>query len=714
MTFKLGDWMVEPALNRLRRGDSEHQLEPKAMDLLAVLLARPGEVVATDELLRAVWPDRVVEPNAVQQRVHRIRAVLGDDPRNPTFIENIPRRGYRVIAPVARLQASPPQPVASGRDFAERQPSRWRAGNVVVGAVVLLAAAAVSWWQTAVEPPVAAGGETVGESAAGAARAVRAIDTPKLAVLPFGTLNEVAQEVPLALTLDANSQLSKLNGLIVMSSLAVQAAVNRGVDPAGMGAELDVDYVLAGSIRSTGDEALRLDVELSRVADGASLWTGTYRQPLQADFELETRLARDVAAVLEIVIGPEVNDLLERAAHRDFTAFRLLARAKELSAGLNAPDFRKRTKALVVAALELDPEYVDAVAHLAWLHVWDVRNGHAEQLPVARQYAQRALELNAQAATAHFAMGSVLTAERRFGAAVKSFRRAAAIDYSIEHLLRDLSAFLLFTGQHAESLEVALRAVEIDPGNGITLWHLAGPLAAVDFDRAVALVEAAVIGQDGVVEFIRLNNLLILWDAYRGEDVGDRAAYRIDKATGVGWPEGRADNAFPAWLAGRNELAAAQFIELAQTNPLRRVHGGPHLPVYALYFRAGRGEDVEAALGREIKRHRQRLDGGVETAGSPISLAALYVLSGDLDTAIEWLDRAVFEYRYFYFERIQHDPLFRPLQNHPRWPALAQGALDQRQNLFRIAQREGLIARVDVLLESFDRPDPGRRHISER
>ena len=100
--FQFGDWLVEPHVNRVSRGDEEKHLERKAMEVLAYLLERAGETVSSGELQKHVWADRVVEESAVHQRISKIRRILGDDAHNPRYIENIPRRGYRTVATVAR------------------------------------------------------------------------------------------------------------------------------------------------------------------------------------------------------------------------------------------------------------------------------------------------------------------------------------------------------------------------------------------------------------------------------------------------------------------------------------------------------------------------------------------------------------------------------------------------------------------------------------
>ena len=76
-------------------------LTPKAFAVLAYLVAHAGRLVTHDTLLKAVWPNSVIERQAVKRHVLALRSALGDRPKNPLFIETIPKRGYRFIAPVS-------------------------------------------------------------------------------------------------------------------------------------------------------------------------------------------------------------------------------------------------------------------------------------------------------------------------------------------------------------------------------------------------------------------------------------------------------------------------------------------------------------------------------------------------------------------------------------------------------------------------------------
>jgi DNA-binding winged helix-turn-helix (wHTH) protein/TolB-like protein/Flp pilus assembly protein TadD len=102
--YRFGDWRVEPELNRLSRDGEELQLEAKTMDVLAYLIEHHDRIVPAEELLDQVWAERVVEQSTVHRRISQLRNALGDDSKDPSYIQTIVKRGYRAIAPVERVE----------------------------------------------------------------------------------------------------------------------------------------------------------------------------------------------------------------------------------------------------------------------------------------------------------------------------------------------------------------------------------------------------------------------------------------------------------------------------------------------------------------------------------------------------------------------------------------------------------------------------------
>src|ERR1700686_307991 len=100
LVFRIGAWRVDPALDEISKGNETVKLEPQMMRLLVCLAEHAGAVVSVEQLLDQVWKEVIVTPNSVYHAVAALRRILGDDAKNPTYIANTLRRGYRLVAPV--------------------------------------------------------------------------------------------------------------------------------------------------------------------------------------------------------------------------------------------------------------------------------------------------------------------------------------------------------------------------------------------------------------------------------------------------------------------------------------------------------------------------------------------------------------------------------------------------------------------------------------
>jgi DNA-binding winged helix-turn-helix (wHTH) protein/CheY-like chemotaxis protein len=99
--FVVGEWRVDPLLDRISQGETTVKLEPRTMRLLLILAQRPGDVVTADEMLATVWKDVIVSPSSVYEGVAQLRKALGDQSDQPRYIETVPRKGYRLVAQVS-------------------------------------------------------------------------------------------------------------------------------------------------------------------------------------------------------------------------------------------------------------------------------------------------------------------------------------------------------------------------------------------------------------------------------------------------------------------------------------------------------------------------------------------------------------------------------------------------------------------------------------
>jgi DNA-binding winged helix-turn-helix (wHTH) protein len=96
----VGSWLVQPSRNLIRNAEIERHLEPQVMDLLVFLTGSEGRVVSKDEIIDAVWQGRFIAETTLTRSIADLRRALGDDQRDPQYIETISKRGYRLVAPV--------------------------------------------------------------------------------------------------------------------------------------------------------------------------------------------------------------------------------------------------------------------------------------------------------------------------------------------------------------------------------------------------------------------------------------------------------------------------------------------------------------------------------------------------------------------------------------------------------------------------------------
>src|SRR4029077_10481958 len=109
--FRVGTWLVQPGLNTISQNGTTRQLKPKAIEVLVCLAQHPGETLPKEQLLKTVWPDTFVSDDVLIRTVSELRRVFGDDPREPKFIQTIPKRGYRLVAPVTGVNGTEPPPI---------------------------------------------------------------------------------------------------------------------------------------------------------------------------------------------------------------------------------------------------------------------------------------------------------------------------------------------------------------------------------------------------------------------------------------------------------------------------------------------------------------------------------------------------------------------------------------------------------------------------
>jgi len=493
--YEFGPYHIDTGERLLRRDGEVIPLPPKLADTLLVLVRTAGRMVDKNDLMKAVWPDTFVEEGALTRNISLLRKTLGDAGDETAYIETIPRRGYRFVAPVNAVELEPAVADATnGKHAGTTEPpprSRRAAARWIALAGILLLAGILAVAKFA-------GGKAGFHAVSPALR-----PATELAVLPFRSVDKDASQDYFAdgMTQALITRLANLRNLRVVS-LSSDAG-GRG-DTAAWTAILrnqSVTRVLTGTILRAGAR-VRIDAQLMDPRTRAIYWANSYERGMDDVLSLESEIAEAIAAEIRISVTagdrerlrqrrptkPEALDAylrgryvwnrrtedgLRRAAQyfqqalaadpTDALAYAGLADSYSLLASLGT-DGMLPTKAMPLAkaaaqkAIELDPDLADGHASLAYVMLsydWD--------LPGAAREFSRALDLNPNSATAHHWYSHYFMAAADLGRATEQMREALQLEPLSPSINIGIGWCLYYSRQYDQAIDQFRSVVEIDP-----------------------------------------------------------------------------------------------------------------------------------------------------------------------------------------------------------------------------------------------------------
>jgi transcriptional activator of cad operon len=284
-TLRIGDWCVDPISGQISRNGTAARLEARTMRLLLCLAARAGEVVSIDDLLNQVWSDVTVSQDSVYQAVASLRRLLGDDPKQPTYVATVPRLGYRMVAAVGPW---------AGESNAERTATGMRSfkwAGAALGLVLLIGFLILYKIANHSHSPSAA---------------VAPQPQNSIVVLPFLDLTEGMKEEEFAdgMTEELIDKLSKIPGLSVPAPTSSFYFKNKKMTVVDIAKSLGVAYVLDGSVRKSGPR-VRVAARLVRADNTYVVWSETYDRPFDDILMVQDDIANEVTKALRPSIEPE-------------------------------------------------------------------------------------------------------------------------------------------------------------------------------------------------------------------------------------------------------------------------------------------------------------------------------------------------------------------------------------------------------------------------
>lgn len=279
--LRIGAWSVDPATNQIAREGQTVKLEARTMRLLLCLAEHAGETVGTDELMDRVWSGTIVTQDSIYQAVTSLRRLLGDDPKKPTYIATVPRRGYRMIAKVlAQTDGSTVAAAAPPALVGALHRARYRKASLLLGVGALIAV-------------------VLGLSFSNLSRVTP--HTQSIAVLPFLDLTSQAMNEEYfadGMTEELIDRLSKVPGLQVSPPTASFYFKGKQMPVSAIARALNVTYVIDGSVRKSGP-MLRVAARLVRADNGFIIWSETYDRESADLLKVQDEIAGEVAKALE-------------------------------------------------------------------------------------------------------------------------------------------------------------------------------------------------------------------------------------------------------------------------------------------------------------------------------------------------------------------------------------------------------------------------------
>ena len=407
---------------RLWRGDQPVEIGNKAFELLRLLVSNPNRLLTKDQILDAIWGEVCVSEGLIKEYVHDLRLALGDDPKQPRYIETVHGRGYRFLGGIGQVRR--PQ----GAD-AQRTP-----------------------------PPHAL----------------------SLAVLAFTNLSDDLDQEYFAdgISEDIIIGLSKNPNLSVISRNSTFAFKGKPVSVRDIGEELGAQFVLEGSVRKAGG-LLRITANLIDSASDRHLWGETYDRDLDDVFAVQDEVVSSIVHALGATDGAiekSARQQLAVTSDTNLTAYDCYLKAQGHFYRRHGAGYDE-AQPLYEKAIELDPGFARAHSALAFLHFQRFK----VYLTVPFESIERktlnlalcAVRLDPDDYLAHWVLGRLYGYQGKRTQSLAEFYRALHINPNDANVHADFADYLVYCGRVEEALEHSQRAIRLNPNCPDWFWwHL--------------------------------------------------------------------------------------------------------------------------------------------------------------------------------------------------------------------------------------------------
>ncbi len=732
--FRVGEWLIDPALDEISRGTEVVKLEPRMMRLLCRLAETRGRVVSSQQLLDSVWAGVVVGPASVYQAISALRKILGDSDATPTYIATVLRKGYRLLAAVESEvieSADVPAPAELGHPPILTSERRGLRRKLAAGALISLAIIVAINFALApreqpaatIRPPITA--------------AWPAPNIPSIAILPFQAVvpGEPTQLFAACMADVLHNRLATQKGLLVVSVASARNLMDPRMDVRHIGERLHAKYVLRGNVARVDDQ-LRVNVTLVQTSSGAAVWSESFARPASEVAALREEIVANVGVKLNVEIGSAGN------APIDLAAYEIFMRGLQAMEQLNTQGYLA-ARAIFHRATALYPDFArpylglaQALHLLSWSDIPDAKN----QKELAIKMLDRALELDPE-------FGEAMIWRAQYNEdpieAEEMYRRGLDLVPSYDGGAFIYASFLWNQGRTGEAFDATNRGLRVDPMSGLMMQMKASILAFGRGDipaQQAVLRELLAIHPNSPMAIVSLGLSRYIWSGETAEgiailereiarDPGSQPArfwaasayLDVDDAAAASWAAKGAPSAplevaqfrrdphpiasmppdpelqtwaiwsdmsvSPVGDALRDEAIATgnSALALAAFEKMRSNFKGPPIEIRGMEVRHAHTLILsgDSERGRRLAKSLLQLF-DAEQVGRPKywfarDRASVYAMLGDDERALANLAESVRHkdlVRWWYTAEL--DPLFAHLRSNPRFQAMAATAKQHR------------------------------------
>jgi TolB-like protein len=422
--LRFDGWVLDPESGDLERAGAKVRLQEQPARVLQQLIAHAGSVVTREQMIALLWPKGVVDfDTSLNTVIRKLRSALGDVAETPRYIETLPRRGYRFIGAL----------------------------DLDSGAASSASAAEVALSLSELAP---------GPAPATESRPARVA----ICVLPFSNRGGDVQEQAFSdgISEDIITELSRWRLLEVRSQSASFKYRGANVDIARVARELEVRFVVEGSVRRMGDR-IRITVQLTNAMTGHQVWGERFDRGQTELFTVQDEVVQKIVSTLVGRVQVTDADRARRKHPASLDAYECVLKGNSLP--WDEPAGTAEATRLFERAIDIDPGYGMAHALLAIMrtHHWQVQPDSTAMLDEAYRLAMRAVELDDSESTCHSMLAQVCLQRRAFELALVHMRRAVELNPNNQWNLADMALVLVYAGQAEEALTWSARAKQIDP-----------------------------------------------------------------------------------------------------------------------------------------------------------------------------------------------------------------------------------------------------------